>query len=373
MSAKRKRLAAEAAGVDEPPVKKVRERESTVRWFSVRWTRIKDEKNEHYMDPDTFVAMGEAFKAQLEEWTDGSQEGYCFQLEAPGDSLDNMHYQGDFHSMKKMRPKHLASLVNGVFRGIEITPSSENGKGALRKYVQKTKTRLDGPWTNNKDLDEKLHPKYNFEDVKTFDELRPFQQSIVEACQEPVDNRTIHWVCDKRGSVGKTELGKHLTRHCDAVYVTYGDAKSLTHYISENMHKKAYVFDLSRCKPADFAGNDVYSVMEGLKNGRLINLKYMSKKIEQASAHVWVFANQYPKKEVLSSDRWKIWGVTNDFKLEKFNMRQYIEEAEREADEAALQKLIKDHKKKEREKRAKENFLLWKASLSSYLMTVPEE
>lgn len=360
MSNKRKR---EGKAFD--PNKK--QQEGTVRWFSVRWSRPKD------IDVATFKTLRPALEAQLAEWSEGSKSGYCFQLEktivddGDGKSHENWHYQGDMQKAQKARAGYLAAMANKTFLGIHISPSSDAGISSLRKYSSKSKTREDGPWTNNKELDAVINPKYDDSNVLKREQLYPWQATIADALLPKPDDRTVNVVVEHKGNTGKSALCMYLETTTELLSLGHGDAKALTHLISENMHKKAYIFDLTRQKPSDFAGGDIYAVMEGLKNGRLINLKYMSKVIRQFPAHVWVFTNCLPNMSSLSKDRWKIWGIDHQQRLCPFDYKAYHADQRQHRVIAGFEKLKNVDLKAAEAKDSADMHAVWKKSTEGML------
>lgn len=89
----------------------------------------------------------------------------------------------------------------------------------------------------------------------------------------------------------------------------YGKAGDLNNLIHTNPNQRAYIFDLTRSKPADFASGDIYSVMEACKNGMIINLKYHTGLTLMNTPHVWIFANVLPNLPALSRDRWRLYSI----------------------------------------------------------------
>jgi hypothetical protein len=255
-------------------------KENQVWHISVRWS--KHEKCLGWDDHETAKLF---FTEYCDKW--------IFQKE---DTEDNLHYQGTGHLKERTRAKGLAKRVNTEFFGINIQPASTNGIKALQKYCMKDETRVAGPWADRE--------IYMGEDLPT--KLWPWQERLKQMIYEKPDNRTIHWVVDKEGNHGKSDFCKLMAFKHDCLTLEYGNAGDLKNLIFKYPNKKAYLFDLTRCKPSLFSSEDIYSVMESCKNGYILNTKYETGMLFMKRPHVIVFANVAPNTEKLTEDRWKI-------------------------------------------------------------------
>lgn len=56
----------------------------------------------------------------------------------------------------------------------------------------------------------------------------------------------------------------------------------------------------------------IYSAIEQIKKGKLVDLRYHYKCWWIDSPQIWVFSNRMPDTRMLSADRWKLWKVTAD-------------------------------------------------------------
>lgn len=227
---------------------------------------------------------------------DAGRAGVAGQPQAAG-SRENHHYQGYGHLREKQRPKALAIKANEEFRGIRIAPCSTGGVEALKKYAMKKETRVRGPWADKM--------IYMGQDLPT--KLHAWQEQLKAILMTKPDNRTIHWIYDPVGNSGKTMFTKYMQFHHGMLTVSYGDAKNLVNLVYKNPHLQAYMFDLTRAKPAEFGRSDIYSTMESIKNGYMVNQKYETGTLMMMPPHVVVFSNQEPEYELLSQDRWKVW------------------------------------------------------------------
>jgi len=138
----------------------------------------------------------------------------------------------------------------------------------------------------------------------------------------------------------------------------YTDSKDAGNLVSNAGERAAYLFDLTRTKPASIASDDTYSVMEQIKNGYIVNTKYQTKVTLQPPAHVWVFANQPPRYAALSTDRWKVWTIAADNTLQPFNKAEY----ELWSDEQEINRKLNQLRQNKRQKRIDDRVAqLWAA------------
>lgn len=236
-----------------------------------------------------------------------------------------LHYQCYVHLARgeKRRPAALAAALNAEYFGIDIRPSSTAGIDALKLYAMKADTRVAGPWADHPIVDPKEDP--SIKGIK----LWPWQDYVRRKVMEAPDNRTIHWVCNKGGRVGKSVFTKYMLVHHKAVVLSFGNAADLTNLVSKYMHRTIYLFDLPRVKPAVLSGGDMYTALESIKNGIVVNTKFHTSSETMRSPHVWVFANELPDFKCLSDDRWSVWQINKDMQLELFDHSRHRADEEK--------------------------------------------
>lgn len=283
---------------------------------------------------------------------------------------ENWHYQCSMYSTDKDRPEHLGQLFQCSdpfpFKGIHFQPASTAGRAWLDNYSSKASTRKAGPWAVKNGKPDRIREVYAGDDIISYDKLWPFQKAVVDSIRGPIHNRHIFWVVNPRGCSGKTELVKFLEKDekSDAFGLGYGSANDLNNLIMKNAGRRAYVFDLPRTRPGTQQESDIYSLMEKLKDGRVINLKYETQAVQFKSPHVWVFANHMPDLRALTADRLLIREIVGDREhavLEDFDIKAH---EKRQADArvtAMFEKLKAKAIKEEEEAHAKELFARWKA------------
>lgn len=207
------------------------------------------------------------------------------------------HIQGNIALWKKMRwsefklPEQICWL------------KTENVKAAFA-YCQKDDTR-DGTeiwrWPIKNTL-------------KIINVLKPWQQTIVDATKLEPDDRTVNWVFDPIGNIGKTVFAKYMYAETDAIICTGGGVKDIACMIAllkdagrDLNAKTTFIFNLARTTEGIS-----YKGIEAVKDGLMTSQKYESSTLVFNCPHVWVLSNQEPELRRLSADRWKIWSIVDD-------------------------------------------------------------
>lgn len=196
-----------------------------------------------------------------------------------------LHYQG-WCKVTKLRLPEVRKIIPHAF----WLPSSG---AAAETYAMKSETRLAGPFS--------FPYRYSGEDL--INQLRPWQSGVLRIISEPPDSRKIYWYYDTKGNVGKTALAKYLCFHHKARLIGGKTADAL--FAATDGYRERYpifIVDIPRAQ-----GNKVpYAALEALKNGLGFSSKYESKQYMGPPAHVFVFANMPPDRNMLSEDRWVV-------------------------------------------------------------------
>lgn len=137
-------------------------------------------------------------------------------------------------------------------------------------------------------------------------EPRQWQTEVLGTLSSPPDDRTILWVFDPVGNVGKTHFAKHLVDCHDAFYCNGGKGVDI---LFAYTGQKIVVFDYVR-DAEEFVN---YGPMEQIKNGLFFSHKYESVTKRFDVPHVLVLANFFPDTGKLSRDRLRVTEVRSDF------------------------------------------------------------
>jgi len=207
---------------------------------------------------------------------------FVFQLERSEQGYE--HYQGCFSLINKHRMAEVKNILGYSYVHLEPIKNW----AASKSYCSKAATRIRGPW----DASSKF--------IKTISVLNYWQGPVFNVLEGPPDDRSIYWIYDIIGNMGKSAFCKYCAVYMDAAVINNGSFTDIAFSIADN--PKIVLFDLTR----SIEGRVNYSAMEALKNGMIFSGKYESKTKIFNPPHVMVFANFAPDLSAMSADRWKI-------------------------------------------------------------------
>lgn len=140
---------------------------------------------------------------------------------------------------------------------------------------------------------------------------KSWQTDLLDIIGSCSSKRTIHWVYEKTGNVGKTFLARFLCLQPGTV-VCEGKKSDIFNQVNSMIEAgtipKLVIVDCPRTC-IDFLS---YTAIECLKNGLLYSGKYEGGLCVFPSPTVLCFANEKPKQEKLSLDRWHIYKIQDD-------------------------------------------------------------
>lgn len=184
-------------------------------------------------------------------------------------------------------------------------------------------------------------------DILLESQLYTWQSDIVEQVKQIADKRTINWIFDRKGNMGKTEFGKYLAVNHNAIPLE--GKKNDILYCAAQFDADIYYWDLERSME-DYVS---YASIEKIKGGIYMCAKYESQPIKRNCPHIYIFANFPPDMTKLSLDRWMIYNLkkwTSGATLASccvFNGKEYKpEETEFDEDDALFEHYTKFKDKK---------------------------
>lgn len=136
------------------------------------------------------------------------------------------------------------------------------------------------------------------EDQYSDAKLRTWQQLVLNKLMSQ-DNRTVTWVYDPQGNIGKSWFAGYLGAKHNAFLIDSGKRADVAFAYN---YEPNVVFDFTRSQE-EFVS---YSLVESFKNGRIFSTKYESELKQFPPANVLCLSNFYPDKSKLSEDRWQI-------------------------------------------------------------------
>lgn len=152
-----------------------------------------------------------------------------------------------------------------------------------------------------------------FKEVITIqkEQFYEWETDLLNIIQNDDSDRTIHWIWENTGGVGKSSFAKWLGVHEQAV-ICSGKAADMKFMISSRQlagnPTDLIIFDVPRCK----VNRICYDGMEEIKNGFFCSSKYESSMTIMNSPTILVFANEEPKYEMISADRWKVYNILDN-------------------------------------------------------------
>lgn len=225
------------------------------------------------------------------------------------------HLQGCFRTKTKKRFHQIKDVV-GFTAHIEIVKNYEKAY----EYCCKEKTRNGQVIIIGKPI-EKLEEI----ETLTYNQLYPFQKTLVDIINEKAEKRIIPWIYDESGNIGKTELIKFLLTNMQTemnkiIYASSGKDKDICHTIYSSLidpktkkrcaNLKAFLLDLP-CTTND--NNICYTTLEKVKDGMIHNQKYETGSVIFNTPHVIVCSNHLPTN--MLNGRIKIYRVNDKKEL----------------------------------------------------------
>jgi hypothetical protein len=166
--------------------------------------------------------------------------------------------------------------------------------------------------------------------------LYTYQRQLLDLVSHPCDpnSRTITWLHEPNGNVGKSALIKSICMRHKALFVQgAGDniKYAVTQWVNGNPEKKIPPKELEICLfdiPRSSMGAVSYNALEGIANGLLFNGKYESGMCTFNRPHVIIVANEPPAWEQLSKDRWDVRKIIESMGSSSAAPRDFVFQAE---------------------------------------------
>lgn len=221
---------------------------------------------------------------------------YCFQQEKGANGTP--HLQGAISLKKEMRWSEF-----GLPDTIHWEPMHCSKKAFA--YCCKEETR-DGKVFTNMKIPEPPEP------LQTVTELREWQKKALALFENRADDRTINWIWEEKGGVGKSVLAKYLFDNRNVVFISGGRTQDCMMAILQAKiidSKTIVIFNIPRAHRNKIG----YDCMEMIKDGLIFSSKYEVASRRFNAPHILVFANFPPDKEnTLSLDRFKEFTIVNN-------------------------------------------------------------
>jgi len=143
--------------------------------------------------------------------------------------------------------------------------------------------------------------------IAIIQELREWQVAVERKILSPPDGRSITWVWEPNGNIGKSAFAKYMIVKHNCTYIDQGKkADIINHVYNTDMDKcGGIIIDIPRN-----TGNKIsYSACESILNGIIFNSKYETGSKLFNPVNICVFSNFPPERSMMSADRWKVFEI----------------------------------------------------------------
>lgn len=248
----------------------------------------------YWTNARTFSAVKKDYPMAHIEATKGTPEQASDYCRKEGNYVEG----GELPVDKRGKVNEWKEIVSDIQQGMSLEELTIKYPEASIRYCAGIKNMYE------------LHrPKHKFNLLDKYGMYNGIQQKIIDYVNSPTHDREIYWVYDPKGGTGKTDLANHLISNNG--FLVFGNAKTADVALAWNGEN--VIFDYSRSQQDHIN----YGVIEDVKNGRIFSGKYQSCVKLYARPKVLVFANFLPDFSKMSSDRWRVSEVTNNY-LEEY-------------------------------------------------------
>lgn len=143
------------------------------------------------------------------------------------------------------------------------------------------------------------------EPLEIITELNDWMKEILTILLDKANRRSVYWLWEPNGGVGKSSFCKYLCHHYKAIYVDEGkksDIINIVYNIPKINSKSIICIDI----PRDSGNSICCKAIEQIKNGMICNTKYETGMKIFNAPHLIIFSNEEPDRCRLSKDKWKI-------------------------------------------------------------------
>jgi len=255
-------------------------------------------------------------------------------------STGKLHFQG---RMKLKNKERLNTLIKkGTFETFHLSATTNEKRGNF-DYCTKDDSRVDGPWTSEKDIPKYMPRQWRLKDGES---LYPFQQKLIDDIDN-FDARTINFVYCPTGNSGKSFICGRLTSQELAFSIPIVKdyqvilQAACSRYIKTAVKPKLILIDMPRAID-NGKMPDIFASLETLKNGYAWDTRHNFKDVHFDSPNIWVFSNHLPPLNCMSLDRWKFWEIIDkDFVAISIEQVKKIQANEVKIDESMF-RLVDD-------------------------------
>ena len=240
-----------------------------------------------------------------------------FQTEA-GLKTGRLHYQGRFVLKgSRLGKKRLFEIFEKIFETTNLTLEPETLYDST-KYCTKNETRKAGPFYVGTD-------SYRQKMTPMTIKLRQWQTELLQEIKaienDNTRDRKVFWIKDPNGGAGKSTFSKFLSfgqKDWKVKKLPIDSPNRIRMAVCKLLQKEdvdMFTFDFTRTMGEETSMNDLFQVVEELKNGHIVSVLYGNPmEVAMTSSHVVIFTNEKFEnyQKYLSRDRWMSYVITQD-------------------------------------------------------------
>ncbi|UYD39109.1 MAG: replication associated protein [Wigfec virus K19_623] len=219
----------------------------------------------------------------------------CYIADEVGES-GTPHLQGYLEFITKKRPKSI--FKNNRIHWEKAKGTREDNDAYCGGDDKENSTRIF-TFPNIKKL-KIIHESFFYE----------WQKDIKKKIDEEPDDRTVIWVYETEGNVGKSAFTKWAVAKRNALFCNGGKSQDIINLCFNHDMETSdlIIWDMPRANKGVIS----YTAIESIKNGLICNTKYETGVKMFNPPHILIFSN-YPPQDVeqLSKDRWEIYEIKN--------------------------------------------------------------
>lgn len=257
---------------------------------------------------------------ELKEFLNRICSEACFQYEV-GSEKGKLHIQGALTlEGPRMSKAALLKLFEGRFKNVAgLTLTAIYDKVATQAYVTKTEGRVKGPFYAGKN---EIHD-LEFSKMK----LRKWQQQLYDLLVgedlQKLKDRKVIWVQNSKGNSGKSWFQKWLRIGQKQIVVRslpvdgVDRIMSAVNIITKKTKIDVFCYDLTRTQGENQSFKDLFSTVEQIKNGYVIDCmygKYNESYFDPPVVIIFTNEDIANYKHYLSEDRWLTLSIVPDNK-----------------------------------------------------------
>lgn len=146
--------------------------------------------------------------------------------------------------------------------------------------------------------------------------LKQWQVDVITRLRRQ-NERQVLFVVDEVGNSGKSVLTKWMLCRLNSFVSTGGKVADLMHIHSKKKNTQYAVFDMARCNNPEYFP---WNFIEMLKNGWYQTTKYDGNTVVCGPQKIVMFTNQQPCMSKFSADRYDIFVITDEMRMQNANV-----------------------------------------------------